>query len=113
MSDEPKPDAPPVDVVLLHSPTQDGRGAQVVRLKGDDVSLGEVRPLEEGKAIHGEVVRLSPREGAPAFMRNVEILHEAKPVAHHGGPPQVATSAYRDNWETVFGSAERSLGLPN
>jgi hypothetical protein len=108
MPDEGKP---PRDVMLLHSPTDDGAGARVLRLKNDTLSVGEVRPVVEGQPINErEVVRLKPREGAPQLC-DVETLYEpaalekpAEPaVRAHGGPPKVATRTFREGWEAVFG----------
>jgi len=94
------------DVVLLHSPTDDGSGVRVLRARHGNVEMGEVRPVTCGKPItSGEVVTLRPREGAPRVC-DVEVQYEAKPAATlpaKTGPAQVATEAYRDNWETTFG----------
>src|SRR5207244_3655143 len=52
------------DVVLLHSPTDDGAGVKVLRARPGQVEAGEVRPVREGQAINGtEIVTLKPREG--------------------------------------------------
>jgi len=74
MSESPKDESKPQDVVLLHSPTEDGEGIRVLRARQQHdesaraneeaacvVEVGEVRPLKEGKPISGEVVRLKPR----------------------------------------------------
>jgi len=89
------------DVVVVAGPTPDDKGARVVRFKGDTVSFGEVRALEEGKPIAGEVVKLSPRDGAPQVC-DVEVVHAA---AAHKGPARVSSRSYRANWEHVFGAA--------
>jgi hypothetical protein len=90
------------DVVLLHSPTEDGGGVRVVRARQGQVEVGEVRPLTEGKPIAGEVVTLKPRPEAPRIC-DVSVQHETKKPARTDGPAQVATDAYRDNWEATFG----------
>lgn len=68
-----------------------------------------IRPLEEGKPIEGEVVRLKQRvAGTPVY--DVEVQYEGpraplaklKASPHSAGPPQVATDQYRDNWDLVF-----------
>lgn len=101
------------DVVLMHGPTEDGEGARVLRARPGRVDTGEVRPMREGRPVTagGEVVRLERRADAPAlFDVRVEYVvppstaASAKTTASEGGPPQVATPAYRENWELTFGS---------
>lgn len=97
------PTARPRDIVLVHSPTEDGKGARVLRLRDQTIEAGEVRPLEDGKPIAGEVVKLTPR-GDNARVCDVETLMPA-PAADvsRKGPAQVATDDYRDNWGRIFG----------
>lgn len=110
--DEKKPDAsaaetPAEDVVLLHGPTDDGQGVRVLRAREGRIEAGVVRPLEEGKPIaQGEVVKLTPRPGAPAVC-DVEVQY-APPAPPRGKPVQVATKAYRDAWERIFESAHQA-----
>src|SRR5579859_590608 len=91
-----------VDVVFLHSPTEDGEGARVIRARRGEVEAGEVRPLKEGKTLGGgEVVTLHPRPDSP---RVCDVKSEyAVPTRSSNGPAQVATRAYRDEWERIFG----------
>jgi hypothetical protein len=101
------------DVVLMHGKTTDGEGACVLRARPGKLEAGEVRPLREGRPIvgGGEVVRLSPRAGMPNLY-NVDVqcaipsTTEA-PQVPAGGPPQVATRAYRESWERTFGAPRR------
>ncbi len=104
------------DVVLLHGPTDDGEGARVLRARPGRLDAGEVRPMREGRplAAGGEVVRLEPRADAPALY-DVEVQctvpgptepAESRPQS---GPAQVATAAYRNNWELTFGSRRDHL----
>ncbi len=109
-------DTPPTDydVVLLNGATDDGDGMRVLRARPGRLEAGEVRAAREGQAINGaEVVTLRPREGTPRVC-DVEVLH-AKPEApaipassggERHGPAQVATRAYRTQWEQVFGKRE-------
>jgi hypothetical protein len=120
------------DVVFLHSPTDDGKGVRVVRARPGQLEAGEVRAAKDGQPLNGaELVSLKPREGAPR-MCDVEIVHpraEAAPrvgkanakanenananekkdvagkpsVSARTGPAQVASAAYRKQWERVFG----------
>jgi hypothetical protein len=113
-SDAPeKKDVDGFDVVLLHGKTTDGEGACVLRARPGKLEAGEVRPLREGRPIAGggEVVRLSPRAGMPnLFDVDVQCVLPSSVEAQAipaGGPPQVATRAYRESWERTFGPAPR------
>jgi hypothetical protein len=99
------------DVVLLAGPTEDGEGIKVVRARGERVDAGEVRPLKDGRPLGaGEIVKLAPRPGAPRLC-DVEVLAKLGPPEgvseredRGKGPPNVATDAYRESWERIFGS---------
>jgi hypothetical protein len=101
------------DVALVCGVSQDGQGLDIIRKRGERLEAGTVRRLEEGKAIHGEVVRLKPRENAP-FVCDVEVevevpARERAPAALTSGPAQVATETYRKNWDAIYGRKQRSL----
>lgn len=105
MSDgeQKKSDEKKTDVVLLHSATEDGKGARVIRVRDETLEAGEVRPLEEGKPVNGEVIRLKPREGEPRVC-DVDVV-VTRPTSK--GPAQVASTSYRDNWGRIFGDKEK------
>jgi hypothetical protein len=107
------------DVALLYAPTEDGKGARVLRARDGSLETGEVRAIKEGQPINrGEVVKLTPRAGAPCVC-DVEVLHAAAQAApsadtspsassergaeSSGRPAQVATEDYRVNWDRIFG----------
>jgi hypothetical protein len=107
--EEPKQPEPSFDVVMLHGKTEDGEGARVLRARPGRLEGGEVRPLREGKPLgKGEVVSLSRRKDAPALY-DVKVEHVVgepaapPPPKSTPGPAQVATRAYRENWERIFG----------
>ena len=113
------PEKKPLDVVVPRGKTDDGEGVKVVRITNRDaktegegrLEMGEVRPLKEGKPLSsGEVVRLTPREGAEgAFDVEPQLKVEVGPPSTRSSrPAQVATSAYRESWERIFGG-EREL----
>ncbi len=105
MAEDAKPEQ---DVVLLRGPTEDGKGMRVLRAKADTLSLGEVRPLEEGKPLHeGEIVKLRAHKDAPQVC-DVEVVHKVTgpAVTRRTGPPQVASEAYRQHWDEVFKKVE-------
>lgn len=108
MSDAPE--KPKADVVLLGPPTADGEGVRVLRAREDRIEAGEMRPIKDGAPIHGEIVKLSPREGAP-HVCDVEVTYAAPkrasaPSDGRGkGPAQVATHGYRAGWDEIFGKS--------
>ena len=103
------------DLALIFGQSADGEGLNVLRRRAGskDVEAGTLRPLREGRAIIGEVVRLEPREEAP-FLFDCETDEELStsssppPLA---GPPQVATEEYRRGWDAIWGPRPRSSAL--
>jgi hypothetical protein len=87
------------DVVLVYGRSEDGKAHRVLRQRGSEIEAGTMRPLDEGKPIHGEVVRLTPREESPVLF-DVEVQHDARPST--GRPAKVATEEYRKGWESIW-----------
>jgi len=108
-----RPKRPPRDLAILQGPTEDGKGARVLRVRDGEISAGEVRPAREGEPLADrELVRLTPlQEGAPIC--EVEVLHAPGPASLESsektaqGPARVATESYRKNWSAVFGGGKR------
>jgi hypothetical protein len=104
------------DVVLLGQELPDGKSVGVVRLREGQVELGRVQPLEEGKPVLGEVVKLTPRANAPRVC-DVDVQYSPRPSAPRvasaaprrelGGPPQVATDEYRKNWDVIWARGKK------
>lgn len=97
------------DVVFVHGRSDDGKKLAVLRKRGDAVSAAVLTEATEGKPLHGELVRLRPRDGAPALF-DVDVLHGASPDPEterardvSAGPARVATTAYRDGWDSIWG----------
>jgi len=100
-------------VVLVHGVTEDGAGLRVLRAREDRVEQGALRPLVEGHAIHGDVVRPRQRREHP-FVFDVDTVLPAPgspaateatpPTRAAKGPPQVASASYRDNWDRIWPS---------
>lgn len=93
------------DVALVCGVSDDGQGVDIIRKRGDRIETGTVRRLEQGKPIHGEVVRLKQRESSP-LVYDVEVevpapAQTASPAS--SGPAQVATDTYRKNWDAIYG----------
>jgi hypothetical protein len=107
MSDAPAKDKAATDVVLLGPPTADGAGVHVLRARqGEEkVETGELRALQEGRPITGEVVTLTPRKDNP---RICDVTDSYRPPALTKGPANVATDAYREGWDEVFGKKTSS-----
>lgn len=103
----------PADVALLYAPTDDQKGARIIRAREGVLETGEVRPVPEGRALTGqELVRLRPHEKFPALC-DVETLHPAEKTDRAGGPAQVATDEYRRNWEQTFGPKRAKSDMAN
>ncbi len=105
--------APPKqDVVVIGPPTPDGAGANVLRLREGRMEAGQIRSLEQGKPIVGEVVTLRPRQEAPNVC-DVQVEHDAAPPKKETNrPAQVATANYRENWDAIFKTRDPEQ-LPN
>ncbi|MBX3188849.1 MAG: hypothetical protein KF819_17655 [Labilithrix sp.] len=93
---------PSQDVVVLGPPTADGNGVHVLRAREERLETGELRAIAEGKPIVGEVVTLKPRDDNPRVC-DVQESYAAKAPASHKGPAKVATQAYREGWDEIFG----------
>jgi hypothetical protein len=103
------------DVVLIGPPTADGNGVHVLRAREERLETGELRNLEEGRPITGEVVTLAPRKDNPRVCDVKESYLPPNammaPSPKTKGPAQVATKEYRENWEEVFSRRPRDADL--
>jgi hypothetical protein len=100
------------DLALVFGPAEDGDGVNILRRRAGsgNVEAGTVRPLREGRAITGEVVRLDPREEAPFLFdceTDEELSTATQAAPQLSGPPQVATEEYRRGWDAIWGRRER------
>lgn len=103
------------DVALVCGVSEDGQGVDIIRKRGERLETGTVRRLQQGKPIHGEVVRLRPREKTPLIC-DIEVELPAASRAAPGagsGPAQVATESYRKNWDVVYGRSRKPGPLMN
>lgn len=87
------------DLVFVYGKSTDGKSYDVLRQRGEAIEAGRLRPLDEGKPIHGEVVRLAPRQDSPVLF-DVEVHHDAR--ASTSGPAKVASDEYRRGWESIW-----------
>ena len=102
----PGPSAPakadePEDVVLIHGRADDG-ALKILRKKGDELSAGELRPLETGKPIQGDVLKLRPRKEMP-LLCDVEEEVKLPSTPRAEKPAKVASDQYRAGWEKLWG----------
>jgi len=104
------------DVAIVCGVSDDGQGVEIIRKRGERIEAGTVRRLEQGKPIHGEVVRLRPREHFPMIC-DVEVEVPAQrtgePFAVSSGPAQVATETYRKNWDAIYGRGKKQRSMLN
>jgi hypothetical protein len=111
-------EAPPPtkqDVLFVHSPAEEGEGFRVIRKRDDTIEVGEIRNVQEGRPVHGDLVKLKPRTEHDRLF-DVEVLATREemqsPALGHAGPARVTSEAYRTNWEAIFGEPDEPE-LPN
>lgn len=102
------------DIVLVGPRLPSGVGHHVLRKRGDRIEAGSISPLEEGKPIHGDLVRLEARDEPGLYDVRVEHAapkatprmapHTAKRLEERSGPAQVASDDYRRGWTRLFGA---------
>ena len=100
------------DVVFVHSKVESGEGFRIIRKRADVIEVGEIRPVQEGKPLTGEMIKLTPRQEHEQIF-DVEVLVSREEALGggalgHAGPAQVATRAYRSNWDAIFGAPDES-----
>lgn len=109
---EDRAEARAEDVALVVGSSPDGAELGVLRKRGETVEAAIMRRAREGQPLHGDLVRLVPRQESLLF--DVETLHEVRPVheaahepkpappPHKAGPAQVASDDYRKGWDRLF-----------
>lgn len=94
------------DILFVHSQTQDRSGYRVLRANQGNLEVGEMKPVQEGQPIRGEVVQLSQRkEHARLFDVKVLASPQKELEGSRAGPARVANETYRHNWEMIFGNS--------
>lgn len=97
------------DLILIHGVNEKRGELHVLRHRGDKIEPGVVKPIEEGKPIFGDLVRLKPKPEFPLICEVEEILRyedHDRESGHHSGPPRVTTEAFRRGWDAIFGKSE-------
>jgi len=110
MAPTQKKDAARDDVALLYSRSEDGRSFGILRRREDELQVGTLRALEEGKPIHGEIVTLRPRSESPLLF-DVEIEHAVTAARQASGPPKITTKEYREGWDSIWSEKSGSRAL--
>ena len=96
-----QPETKKDDVAIICGKSDDGRSYGVLRRRDQEIQVGMLRPLEDGKPIHGELVRLRPRDDNPLVF-DVEAEHGRTLERAASGPPKVTSAAYRDGWDSIW-----------
>lgn len=122
--DAPNPAAPTKaveDVALVCGKSE--AGVHIIRKRAERIEAGILRPLEHGKTLDGEVVQLRQRGNTPLFDVDVhfdprqvsggDVRTSAAPSQPSKGPPQVASSQYRNGWDLVYRTKQSSTKLLN
>ncbi len=114
----PSPSSPAVkDIVILGPPTADGGGVHILRAREERIETGELRAMEEGRPIVGEVVTLKPRDANPRVCDVTSSFNPGglapSPRSPQKGPAKVSTRAYREGWDEIFGTKRPPPGPAN
>jgi hypothetical protein len=101
-------------MLFVRGASEDGRGLSVVRVSDDRISAGELREARDGQPIMGELVALTQRSEHERLF-DVSVLARGPgapardaPALPGKGPAKVASDAYREGWENVFGVRDKS-----
>jgi len=111
----------PHDTMLIHGISEDGDSLAVLRARDDRIEAGVVRKVKDGEPLHGELVKLTPRAEMPLVcdvevqMRSpfADAAKGATKELSHGGPAQVATERYRDNWDAIWSAKKNQSSTLN
>jgi len=107
------PDGPVEDIAMVVAASADAQQLAVLRKRGEELSTAILRPAKQGQPLHGELVRLRPREGERNLYDVESIFQGPRDRAgDRGRPAQVATDEYRDGWDRLF-KARRPAPQPS
>ncbi|MBI5546139.1 MAG: hypothetical protein HY901_19785 [Deltaproteobacteria bacterium] len=101
------------DLLFVHGRNPKSDALRVIRAREDRIELGEMSDLKEGEPVRGEVVKLNPRKEHPQLF-DVDVVlprEETSAAPAHAGPARVASEAYRDNFDRVFGQPKKRKKL--
>lgn len=91
---------------------EDKDEAQIMRLRQNEegqrsIEVGRVKntdSMTEEEMDGKEIINVKRREGSPLY--DVEVVQEG---TGHKGPARVASRAYRDGWDRIFGDDDDEI----
>lgn len=96
---------------MLLAPPKEGEYTPALYESRRGIEPALVKQLEEGEVMtEGRRVRLSPHAGSPGVY-DAETEMVCSTTAPRGGPPRVASKAYRANYDYIFQKPNK--GPPN
>ena len=100
MTDKPK--CAVGDELKVGPAMDDGSHVAVRHTADHQIRIGFVRPLQEGKPVHGEVFTVEPKDEEHGVYR-VQTIVDTKSSS---GPAKVNSPAFHDGWERTFGGKQ-------
>lgn len=93
------------DVVQMGPDLGDGSRPFVRHTEDHQVQAGVMRPVVEGKPLagDGDLVQLEASETPGEYRATTMATIKGGQVTEHKGPAKVASPAYRDGWDALFG----------
>ncbi len=115
-SNDPASPEAPRDLLLVGDRVEQTGGYRVLRQREDRLEVGELRTIQEGQPLSGDVVRLHPTPShervfeCETLLSTEEATGAKEPLCGtRQGPRQVATATYRKNWESIFGALAKQI----
>lgn len=110
-------DKKPIGQVVLLEPPKEG-GSRALVVQNGEVQEGTIGSMKEGQPLNGrEVIQLAPHPQSPVvynLMERVSFTPDTEDTPDSSedgrGPAQVASPAYRANYDAIFGGKG---SLPN
>lgn len=104
---------PPKDMMLPLGRSENGVVVVGARFTADEegnrnVSIGEFRPIEEGKPIMGDILKARPIPGTSYVELTTEMEHpNPLPSARKGRTIySIPSKQFEEGWERIFGAAK-------
>lgn len=96
------------DEFHVKAPLPGGEGVIGIRRQGDKESLSVMVPARPGELLEEgtEIVKSKIRANDPG-------VYDLKSVYKHKGPARVATPAFRENYDQIFGRKKNSKRVWN
>lgn len=92
------------DIAMVVNHNDDGSVNILRRDSDDNISYGTAQAVKDGQNLTGSKEVISMSEPDDNGISNVKTLYKPQGVRSTSGPAQVATKAYRDGWDGIFGS---------